>query len=96
MATIRKFELVRRIADLTQVQQVDVGRVVQCFLDELGDELVRGNRMEFRGFGVFSTVTRIPWVCRNFQTGGKIAVSARRFARFKVVGSLKERIRNGR
>lgn len=96
MATIRKLTFIGRIAKLTQVRQVDVEKVVQCFLDELSGELVRGNRMEFRGFGVFSTVTIPPRMYPNFKNGGKIAIPARRHAKFKAVGPLKERIRNGR
>ena len=58
MATITKKELIDRIADTTQDRRVLVKRVVQKFLDEIIGELGRGNRLEFRDFGVFETKIR--------------------------------------
>ena len=58
MATITKKELIDRIADQTGQRRVQVKRVVQQFLDEVIAELGRGNRLEFRDFGVFETKLR--------------------------------------
>jgi integration host factor subunit beta len=58
MATITKKELIDRIADNTAGRRVQVKRVVQSFLDEIIGELGKGNRLEFRDFGVFETKIR--------------------------------------
>jgi integration host factor subunit beta len=58
MATITKKELIDRIAETTNQRRVQVKRVVQQFLDEIVGELGRGNRLEFRDFGVFETKLR--------------------------------------
>src|SRR2546429_8656726 len=58
MATITKKELIDRIADSTQAKRVQVKRIVQQFLDEVIAELGKGNRLEFRDFGVFETKLR--------------------------------------
>src|SRR2546421_1855782 len=58
MATITKKELIDRIADSTGHRRVQVKRVVQQFLDEIISELGKGNRLEFRDFGVFETKLR--------------------------------------
>lgn len=53
MGTVTKKELVDRIAEQTGIKRVIVKRVTQQFLDEIIAELGRGNRLEFRDFGVF-------------------------------------------
>jgi integration host factor subunit beta len=58
MSTITKKELVDRIAQSTQAKNVLVKATVQNFLNEVISELAKGNRLEFRDFGVFETVTR--------------------------------------
>ena len=58
MATITKKELIDRIADGTGGRRVQVKKVIQQFLDEIVSELGKGNRLEFRDFGVFETKVR--------------------------------------
>jgi nucleoid DNA-binding protein len=59
MATTKK-DLIDRIADSTGTQQVLVKRVIQQFFGEIIAELAKGNRLEFRDFGVFETRTTPP------------------------------------
>ena len=58
MSTITKKELIDRIAKSTQAKRVTVKGIIQAFLSEMTDELVKGNRLEFRDFGVFETRTQ--------------------------------------
>ncbi len=60
MATITKRDLIDRIVAETDEKRTAVKRTVQCFLDNIIDELRRGNRLEFRDFGVFEIRTRAP------------------------------------
>ena len=53
MSTITKKELIDRIAEKTQAKRVLVKKIVQEFLDDITSELCKGNRLEFRDFGVF-------------------------------------------
>jgi integration host factor subunit beta len=53
MSTTRKKDLVDRIAESTQIKNALVKAIVQNFLDEVISELTKGNRLEFRDFGVF-------------------------------------------
>jgi hypothetical protein len=55
MSTVTKKELIDRIAKSTQAKRVSVKRIIQVFLDEMTAELSKGNRLEFRDFGVFET-----------------------------------------
>ena len=60
MHTVTKKELVDRIAEKSSTKHVLVKKIVQGFLDEIVAELGRGNRLEFRDFGVFESRHRAP------------------------------------
>lgn len=84
MATTTKKELIDRISEETQLKRSDVKRAIQAFLDHVIDELGRGNRLEFRDFGVFETKDRAPRLAQNPKTLEPVKVPAKRTVRFKV------------
>ena len=84
METITKRELVQRIAEKTGVQQVSAKEVIQSFLDEIITELAKGNRLEFRDFGVFEPKSKAQRVARNPRTGAKVQVPEKTTVKFKV------------
>jgi integration host factor subunit beta len=84
MATTTKKDLIDWIADETDQKRTTVKRTVQCFLDKVIDELRRGNRLEFRDFGVFEIRDRAPRVAQNPKTLERVPVPAKRTVKFKV------------
>lgn len=90
--TVTKRDLVQRIADSTGQTKVLVRDVIQRFLDEVAEELVRGNRLEFRKFGVFEVRWRPGRVAQNPKTLDKVQVPAKRVVKFKVGNVLKDRV----
>jgi integration host factor subunit beta len=90
MPTTTKKDLIDRIADTTQQRRADVKRTVQAFLDQVIDELGRGNRLEFRDFGVFEIKERAPRVAQNPKTLERVQVPARRTVKFKVGRLMRE------
>ena len=62
------------------------GRSVTQVIDELG----RGNRLEFRDFGVFEIKERAPRVAQNPKTLERVQVPARRTVKFKVGRLMRE------
>lgn len=92
MSTITKKELIDRIADITNAKRVLVKRIVQCFLDEIVDELGNGNRLEFRDFGVFEAKVRAARKAQNPKTMEKVMVPSKRTVKFKVGRLMKERL----
>lgn len=83
MATITKKDLIERIATKTRINRVDVKRSVQEFLDQVILELKRGNRLEFRDFGVFEVKVRAPRVAQNPKTLQRVDVPSKRTVKFK-------------
>ena len=61
----------------------DAALGVMCLLRMLGDALAAGNRIEVRGFGVFSTRYRPPRMSRNPKTGNPVALPGRHAVHFK-------------
>jgi integration host factor subunit beta len=92
MATITKKELIDRIAESSNSRRVLVKKVVQQFLDEIVNELGRGNRLEFRDFGVFETKLRKARKAQNPKTLEPVAVPEKRTVKFKVGRLMKQRL----
>jgi len=84
MSTITKKELVDRITESTQAKCALVKATVQNFLDEVIAELAKGNRLEFRDFGVFETKTRAARTAQNPKSLEQVHVSAKRTIKFKM------------
>jgi integration host factor subunit beta len=84
MPTTTKKDLIDWIADETGQKRTTVKRTVQSFLDKVIDELSRGNRLEFRDFGVFEIRDRAPRVAQNPKTLERVPVPAKRTVKFKV------------
>src|SRR3712207_1049542 len=92
MATITKKELIDRIAESSAQRRVQVKKVVQQFLDEIVNELGKGNRLEFRDFGVFETKIRKARKAQNPKTLEPVAVPEKRTVKFKVGRLMKQRL----
>lgn len=92
MQTVTKRKLVQRIAEKTGVQQISAKEIIQSLLDEIVNELARGNRIEFRDFGVFEPTNKAQRVARNPRTGEKVEVPEKTTVKFKVSRLMKKRI----
>jgi integration host factor subunit beta len=92
MSTTTKKELIERIAENTQAKRVLVKTTVQNFLDEVISELAKGNRLEFRDFGVFETKTRAARTAQNPKTLGKVHVPAKRVVKFKAGRFMRQKL----
>ena len=73
----------------------DAERVVATIFAEISDALVRGDRVELRGFGAFSARRRDPRAGRNPRTGDAVAVAAKAVPYFKPGKELRERVNGG-
>lgn len=90
--TTTKKELVGRIAEQTGQTKVVVKEILQRFLDEVVEELARGNRLEFREFGVFEVKERRARRAQNPRTLEKVDVPAKRIVKFKVGREMRARV----
>ncbi|WP_374340192.1 integration host factor subunit beta [Methyloversatilis sp.] len=88
-----KSELITRLATrFPQLVAKDADYAVKMILDEMTAALVRGDRIEIRGFGSFSLNHRPPRVGRNPKSGEKVMVPEKRVPHFKAGKELRERV----
>lgn len=92
MATITKRELAESISLKSGNPQTSTKQIIQLFLDSCIEELKKGNRLEFRDFGILSTVERNSRIGRNPKTGATVDVPPKRVVRFKAGRLLKEKV----
>ncbi|MDH1293287.1 integration host factor subunit beta [Comamonas terrigena] len=77
-------------ARFDQLTQRDAELAVKTILDAVSDALVRGQRIEIRGFGSFSVTRRPPRLGRNPRSGEAVQIPAKRVPHFKPGKALRE------
>ena len=79
-----KSQLIKRIAAQNpHLFERDIEKIVNIILATIVDAMARGDRVELRGFGIFSVRFREARVGRNPKTGEPVTVEGRAFPRFK-------------
>ena len=96
MKTTTKKDLIDRIAEAIGTRHMLVKVVVQEFFDEITSELAKGNRLEFRDFGVFETKTTPARIAQNPRTLEKVEVPAKRRVTFRPGRLMKETLNGHR
>ena len=84
-----KAELVEIISEETGVNKKDTGIIVNLIMENIGQALVTGDKVELRGFGSFKVKTRRARLARNPRTGDSVDVPAKRVPYFKASNDLK-------
>jgi integration host factor subunit beta len=87
-----KFELITALTKRSELEPLDVERVVRCMIDAMVNELASGGRVEVRGFGAFSLRRYGARIGRNPRTGTSVSVPARYSVRFKAGLELRQRV----
>ena len=88
-----KSDLIARLAErFPQLVAKDADFAVKMVLDALSEALVKGDRIEIRGFGSFSLNYRPPRVGRNPKSGDKVSVPEKWVPHFKAGKELRERV----
>jgi integration host factor, beta subunit len=88
-----KSELIQRLAEENpHLFQRDVERLVSTVFEEITEALVRGDRVELRGFGAFSVKHREARTGRNPRTGEAVDVPEKRVPFFKTGKDLRDRM----
>ncbi len=86
-------ELIQKLAEKNpHLYLRDVETIVDTTFDEITEALIRGDRVELRGFGTFSVKERNARTGRNPRTGESVTVDAKRLPFFKTGKGLRERL----
>ena len=66
----------------------DLEKFTNIILNEIKETLKRNERVELRGFGVFSTKTQKSRISRNPKTGEKVNTPEKKTIHFKMAKDL--------
>ena len=90
---IVKSKLLKQLSDnYPNFLKKDLEKFTNIILGEIKQALKRGDRVELRGFGVFSTNIQKARISRNPKTGEKIAIPAKRVPTFSAGKLFKDRV----
>ena len=86
-------DLIKRLAEANpHLYLRDIERIVTTVFDEVTEALVRGDRVELRGFGAFSVRHHGARTGRNPRTGEEVKVPDKAVPYFKTGKELRERL----
>ncbi len=72
----------------------DLEKFTNIILDEIKKALKRGERVELRGFGMFSTNIQKTRISRNPKTGEKVNTPEKKTIHFKMAKELFKKLNN--
>ena len=92
---IVKSKLLKQLSDgYPNFLKKDLSKFIDIILNEIKRALKRGDRVEIRGFGVFSTNIQKASIRRNPRTGEKVNVVAKRTIKWKMSKDLFKKLNN--
>ena len=89
---MNKTELVKAIADKSQLSQKDAEKALKAFTEVVTEELKAGNKIQLVGFGTFEVVKREAREGRNPRTGEVMPIPESLVPKFKAGTPLKNEI----
>lgn len=78
-----KMDLIQAVVNRTGLSKAQAEAAVEAIFASMKASLERGDRIELRGFGVFSIRPRKTGVGRNPRTGAEVAIPPGKAVRFK-------------
>ncbi len=84
-----KSDLITLLASKEDLTEVNAARIVNLIFDGFKDALVKGSRIEIRGFGSFVIREYKSYAGRNPKTGEIVEVKLKRLPYFKVGKEIK-------
>ena len=74
----------------------DLDKFTNIIFNEIKNALRRGDRVELRGFGIFSTNIQKARISRNPKTGEKVNTPEKKTIHFKMAKDLFKKLNNER
>jgi len=89
---MNRTELVDAMAVKAGISKAAADAAVKAFIETVGDELQKGEKVVLVGFGSFETSKRAARTGRNPQTGAETKIPACTAPKFKAGKALKEKV----
>tara|TARA_B100000700_G_scaffold309266_1_gene388016 strand:- start:105 stop:392 length:288 start_codon:yes stop_codon:yes gene_type:complete len=92
---IVKSKLLKQLSDnYPNFLRKDLEKFLDIFLEEIRNTLKRGERVEIRGFGSWSTRIQKARLSRNPKTGEKVLTPKKRTIHFKMAKEMFKKLNN--
>ena len=85
-----KTDLVDRVRASSDLKKPEATEAVNALFEGIKEALLRGNRIELRGFGVFQVKNRKRGIGRNPKTGREVEIPPGKTIRFKPGKGLRD------
>ncbi len=89
---MNKTELIAAVAAKTGLTKKDAEKVVNATIDSITESLVKGDKVNVSGFGIFEVKAREARVGRNPRTKETIQIPATKLPAFKASKTLKDAV----
>ena len=89
---MNKSDLMNRLAEEMGLPDSPAKEIVDVVFDNMTQALIKGDRVEIRGFGSFKMKAYKGYTGRNPRSGVKTEVKPKRLPFFKVGKELRERV----
>jgi len=87
---MNKSELIKALSEQKKMHVDEATKVVGAFVDSVKEALLRGDRVEIRGFGSFKIKDYEGYTGRNPKTGTVVQVKPKKLPFFRPGKELKE------
>lgn len=89
---MNKTELIAAVAAKTGLTKKDAEKVVNATIETITESLVKGDKVNVSGFGIFEVKAREARVGRNPRTKETIQIPATKLPAFKASKTLKDAV----
>ena len=89
---MNKLNIINDLAKEKNLTINDAEEIVSTIVEEISKSLVLGERVEFRGFGIFFVKSRKKRIARNPKTGESINIQSKRLPQFRIAKYFFEKI----
>ena len=88
---MNKSELIAVVAEKSGIAKKDAERVVAATFETIAAQLLKGEKVQLSGFGIFEVKEREARVGRNPRTKESVQIPAAKVPTFKASKTLKDR-----
>ena len=89
---MNKTELIAAVAEKAGLTKKDAERVINATFEAITASLVKGDKVQVSGFGIFEVKAREARIGRNPRTKETIQIPATRLPAFKASKALKDTV----
>ncbi|MCB9983144.1 MAG: integration host factor subunit alpha [Rhodospirillales bacterium] len=93
--TITRADLAEAVYEQVGLSRNESADLVEAVIDEISDDLVKGEGVKISSFGSFSVREKGERIGRNPKTGIEVPISPRKVLVFRASHVLKDRINSG-